>query len=83
MGIWRDKNERKSGGVILEEVRDMFKTLAKGQKIVENRLDRVESRLDKVESDVSFIKTYVMRVDNELNNHEKRISALKNAAPQL
>lgn len=29
-------------GVILEEVRDMFKTLAEGQQIIENRLGKVE-----------------------------------------
>lgn len=29
-------------GVILEEVRDMFKTLAEGQRIIENRLGKVE-----------------------------------------
>ena len=27
-------------GVILEEVRDMFKTLAEGQRIIENRLGK-------------------------------------------
>lgn len=29
-------------GVILEEVRDMFKTLAEGQRTIENRLGKVE-----------------------------------------
>ena len=37
-------------GVILEEVRDMFKTLAEGQTIIENRIDRLETKFDKLEA---------------------------------
>lgn len=57
-------------GVILEEVRDMFKTLAEGQKVIENRMDRIEG-------DVTIIKSYVIRVDETLNDHEQRITELE------
>lgn len=91
-------------GVILEEVRDMFKTLAEGQKVMEKDIadlkqgqqvmqnDIVElklgqqilqNRLDSVENDVKFIKTYVMKVDDELNDHERRISSLEMKAVEI
>lgn len=71
-------------GVVLEEVRDMFKTLGEGQKVLENkidslenRMDSMENRMDRIESDVSIIKSYVMKVDDTLNDHEKRITTLE------
>ena len=60
-------------GVILEEVRDMFKTLAEGQRIIENRLGKVEegqksleSDMKKVKSYLQIIKSFVIAADNSL-----------------
>lgn len=39
--------------------------------------------MDIVASNVSIIKTYVMSVDDELNNQEKKISILGNTVLQV
>ena len=44
-------------GVILEEVRDMFKTLAEGQRIIEKRLGKVEEG-QKVLENYSYTVTH-------------------------
>ena len=62
-------------GVILEEVRDMFKTLAEGQRVIENRLGKVEegqklleSDMKKVKSDLQIIKSFVIAADDSFNS---------------
>jgi len=77
-------------GVILEEVRDMFKTLAEGQRIIENRLGKVEegqksleSDMKKVKSDLQIIKSFVIAADNSFNDYESRIKALEKKTANL
>ena len=98
-------------GVILEEVRDMFKALAEGQNIIEskvnkleegqkrlegrmdrlefrmdgleNRMDKLECRMDRLEKDVKIIKSYVAAIDDEINDHERRITALEKKTASL
>jgi len=77
-------------GVILEEVRDMFKTLAEGQRVIENRLGKVEegqklleSDMKKVKSDLQIIKSFVIAADNSFNDYESRIKALEKKTANL
>ena len=77
-------------GVILEEVRDMFKTLAEGQRVIENRLGKVEegqklleSDMKKVKSDLQIIKSFVIAADNSFNYYESRIKALEKKTANL
>jgi phosphotransferase system IIA component len=84
-------------GVILEEVRDMFKILAEGQRIIENRLGKVEegqkvlengqklleSDMKKVKSDLQIIKSFVIAADNSFNDYESRIKALEKKTANL
>lgn len=98
-------------GVILEEVRDMFKALAEGQDIIENkinrleegqnrlegrmdrlegrvdildgRMDRMEGRMDRMEKDVKIIKSYVAAIDDGINDHERRITAVEKKTASL
>lgn len=44
-------------GVILEEIRDMFKTLAEGQKVLEKRMDELANDVDELKTDVDELKT--------------------------
>lgn len=44
---------------------------------VESRLDGVESRLYRVEKENKEIKSFVMAIENGINNHEVRITKLE------
>lgn len=47
---------------------------------VENRLEKVENRLDSMEKEIKAVKTYVIGIDDAINQHEKRIQAVEKDA---
>lgn len=83
-------NENQAG-VILEEVRDMFKTLAGGQKIIENRLDKMDERfdgidkrfdsmderMDRIEIKLDSVVQYTAQIAENVTDHENRIAVLE------
>lgn len=57
-------------GVILEEVRDMFRTLAEGQRIMEGDIKVLKE-------DMKQVKVFMARMENGFNDHEHRIKSLE------
>jgi len=64
-------------GVILEEVRDMFKTLGEGHKIMEGRLDRLEEGQKVIVNDVKDIKGRMDGLEGRMNRLEKDVKIIK------
>lgn len=103
-------NENQTG-VILEEVRDMFKVLAEGQQIMQKdiqdlkvgqhrletkvdkleikvdqlevKVDKLEVKVDRLEKDVKIIKSFVVAIDDGMNDHERRITTLEKKTANL
>ncbi|HYE82840.1 MAG TPA: hypothetical protein VEG39_11845 [Clostridia bacterium] len=44
---------------------------------VEDRLDKVENRLGSMEKEIKAVKTYVVGIDDTINQHEKRIQGVE------
>jgi len=57
-------------GVILEEVRDMFKTLGEGQKVLEGQMEKMEKetncRFDRLENKVDKLEVKVDRLEKDV-----------------
>lgn len=71
-------------GVILEEVRDMFKTLAEGQQIIENRLGKVEegqkvleNRQKLLESDMRLLESNMRLLDSNMRKVKSDLQIIK------
>lgn len=61
-------------GVILEEVRDMFKLLAEGQKTTDERLDRVEKEL---KQEINGLKKDVLRIEGRVAHLEGNMTRIE------
>lgn len=64
-------NENQSG-VILETILDKVNGFAKGQQILSEGQGSLEKRFN--------IKSYMVAIDDGLNDHERRIRTLEKAA---
>ncbi len=79
-------------GVILEDINKKFDFLVEGQKRLEEKFGGLETRMDKLEIKVDKleikvnqlgqemigIKTFMGRIEDGLNDHERRIKKLEN-----
>jgi len=74
--------------VLLEDIRHSVQTVAEGRGGIVKRLDKIESELSSVKSELHTVKLAVMdtnhctdriekKVDEALENHEKRIAKLE------
>lgn len=64
-------------GVILEEVRNMFKTLAEGQQIIENRLGKVEEGQKTLENGQKLLESDLRKVKSDLRKVKSDLQILK------
>ncbi|MDX9872134.1 MAG: hypothetical protein RBT41_06920 [Clostridia bacterium] len=78
-------------GVLLEDVRDMVKGLAEGQKVMEERMDNMQKDISDIQQDVKHLDqkmlrferkldsvvTYTAQVAEKVTDHEIRITVLE------
>lgn len=64
-------------GVILEEVRDMFRTLAEGQRIIENRLGKVEEGQKVLENGQKALENGQIALENRQKLLESDMKKVK------
>lgn len=74
-------------GTILEDINKKFDIMVEGQQCLVTRMDRLETKMDKLETKVDkldremiVVKTVLGRIEDGLNDHEKRIKKLENAS---
>ncbi|PKM86364.1 MAG: hypothetical protein CVU87_12295 [Firmicutes bacterium HGW-Firmicutes-12] len=64
-------------GVILEDIRDMFKTLAEGQKVIEESQNaltfKIEKEVDRLERKIDKYMEFTADVSETVTDHENRI----------
>ena len=64
-------------GVILEEVRSMFKTLAEGQQIIENRLGKVEEGQKALENGQKLLESDMRKVKSDMRKVKSDLQIIK------
>jgi archaellum component FlaC len=68
-------------GVILEDIRDMFKTLAEGQKVIEESQNaltfKIEKEVDRLERKIDNYMKFTADVSETVTDHENRITTLE------
>lgn len=78
-------------GVLLENILDKVGGIAEGQRSLENKFDNLENKVNKIaadqeimkqdikklKSDTRIIKSYMVAIDDGLNDHERRITKLE------
>lgn len=64
-------------GVILEEVRDMFRTLAEGQGIIESDIKVLKEDVRVLKDDMKQVKVFMAKMEDGFNDHEHRIKCIE------
>ena len=64
-------------GVILEEVRDMFKTLAEGQRIIEKRLGKVEEGQKVLENGQKVLENGQKSLESDMKKVKSDLQIIK------
>ncbi|KKM10868.1 hypothetical protein SY88_11240 [Clostridiales bacterium PH28_bin88] len=70
-------------GVILEEIRDMFKTLAEGQTVLENRMDKLENDVDELKTGQAGLKSMMTVLNSRQTKLENELRTLSGYAKDI
>jgi len=69
-------------GVILEEVRDMFKVLAEGQKVIEQDVAELKYKVTNLEQNMERIEQKVTRLEQNVERIEVKLDAVVQCTAQ-
>lgn len=61
-------------GVLLEEVREMFRGLAEGQKILQEKVNKLAKEVNRNSQAVAMITEYLDKVEREFNSATGRFA---------
>lgn len=71
-------------GVLLENILDKVNAIAEGQRVLEEKMEKgfheVKTDIKKLKSDSQIIKSFVMAIEDGMNDYEKRIRKLERNA---